>query len=252
MFDIHCHMMPTVDDGADSLETACAMARTAVEDGVRAVVLTPHCSVPGAPFHLLPEQILDKTAQFQAELFAQDIPLDVLPGAEVLATANFPALFARGEYLTLNRSRYFLVEFAFEEDAAFTLYITKTIAGAGLVPVIAHPERYLFLYRAPGLVQQWRRMGALLQVNKGSLSGRFGEDARYTAIRLLTSQNAALIASDAHGVNRRTPVLSRCKKAVENLCGVSYAKELFVRMPARILDDLPPDFRRSAAKGETP
>ena len=72
MFDIHCHMLPAVDDGADSTETACAMARAAAADGVRAVILTPHCSVPGAQFHLLPEQILDRTAQLQAELFARD------------------------------------------------------------------------------------------------------------------------------------------------------------------------------------
>lgn len=248
MFDIHCHMMPAVDDGADSLEAACAMARAAAEDGVRAVILTPHCSVPGARFHLLPEQILDRTAQFQAELIERNIPLDILPGAEVLATPDFPSLFARGEYLTLNRSRYFLVEFVFEEDPAFTLYIVETIANAGLIPVIAHPERYRFVHRAPDLVQDWRRLGALLQVNKGSLSGRFGEDARYTATRLLTGRRASLIASDAHGVSQRTPMLFHCKKAVEKLCGTAYAKELFVRMPARILDDLPPDFRKPPAK----
>lgn len=250
MFDIHCHMLPAVDDGADSLETACAMARAAAADGVRAVILTPHCSVPGARFYLLPEQILDRTAQFQAELFERDIRLDVLPGAEVLATSDFPSLFARGEYLTLNRSRYFLVEFAFEEDPAFTLYIVETIASAGLIPVIAHPERYFFVYRVPDLLQDWRRLGALLQINKGSLSGRFGEDARYTATRLLTGRRASLIASDAHGVSRRTPILSHCQKAVEKLCGTAYSKELFVRMPARILDDLPPDFRKPPAKEE--
>lgn len=205
----------------------------------------------GAQFHLLPEQILDRTAQLQAELFVRDIRLDVLPGAEVLATPDFPSLFARGEYLTLNRSRYFLVEFAFEEDPDFTIYIVETIAGAGLIPVIAHPERYHFVHRAPDLVQNWRRRGALLQINKGSLSGRFGEDARYTATRLLTGRRASLIASDAHGLSRRTPILSHCQKAVEKLCGTAYSKELFVRMPARILDDLPPDFRKPPAREET-
>ena len=172
-------------------------------------------------------------------------------GAEVLATPDFPSLFARGEYLTLNRSRYFLVEFAFEEDPDFTIYIVETIAGAGLIPVIAHPERYHFVHRAPDLVQNWRRRGALLQINKGSLSGRFGEDARYTATRLLTGRRASLIASDAHGLSQRTPILSHCQKAVEKLCGTAYSKELFVRMPARILDDLPPDFRKPPAREET-
>lgn len=90
MFDIHCHMLPAADDGADSTETACAMARAAAADGVRAVILTPHCSVPGAQFHLLPEQILDRTAQLQAELFVRDIRLDVLPGRRFLPRRIFP------------------------------------------------------------------------------------------------------------------------------------------------------------------
>lgn len=158
MFDIHCHMLPAVDDGADSTETACAMARAAAADGVRAVILTPHCSVPGAQSHLLPEQILDRTARFRRSFCAED-SARCTAGAEVLATPDFPPLFAARRYLTLNRSRYFLVEFAFEEDPAFTIYIVETIASAGLIPVIAHPERYYFVHRAPDLVQNWRASG---------------------------------------------------------------------------------------------
>lgn len=248
MFDIHCHMLPDADDGADSIETACTMAQAAADDGVRAVILTPHCSAPDAPFYLPAEQILEKTERFKTELSLRSIALDVLPGAEVLATPQFPYFFAHETFLTLNGSRYFLVEFDFEEEPDFTLYILDLITAAGLVPIVAHPERYLFLETAPWLPKQWKQIGALLQLDKGSLNGHFGKDAQYAAVRLLTSHMADVIASDAHGPLRRTPVLSHCKNAVKKLCDEGYVKELFTKMPARILDDLPPDYRRCAGK----
>jgi protein-tyrosine phosphatase len=133
------------------------------------------------------------------------IDLQVYPGMEIFGTEHTAGLLQQGQLLTLNGSRYPLVEFDFVSDGQEETRILRSLLDAGYTPVIAHPERYQYVHDDPQLVNLWIQMGCLLQINKGSLLGRFGERIRQMAMELVGRGFATVVGSDAHYANVRTP-----------------------------------------------
>ena len=206
MIDLHCHILPGADDGSDSYDTSCRMAAMAADSGVRYVLATPHCNTHDPRKNYRSADLLRAVRALQAELDRWQIPVTVLPGAEVLLRENPQELLEQNLLQTLNDSRYLLVEFYFDEDPGAMSRRLSVIAAAGLIPVIAHPERYFAVQDVPALAQKWADRGWVLQLNKGSILGDLGEQAYDTAALLLRSGAAAVIASDAHDVWQRTPL----------------------------------------------
>ncbi|MCC6794809.1 MAG: hypothetical protein IT366_06795 [Candidatus Hydrogenedentes bacterium] len=204
LLDLHCHILPGVDDGAQSLEEALAMARYNVEDGVTCVVATPHCH---RYIHLLRSDIVPAVARFNEALRAAAIPLAVLPGSEiqVVDTEAYKREFEQGEYCHLGDGQEFtLLEFNWERalfphDAD---ELIRWIRGKGMTPIIAHPERYEFFWddlkRVAGLVEA----GAWLQVTVDSLIGNHGPAPLKAGGELLLRHEEIVLASDAHNLNR--------------------------------------------------
>ena len=118
MIDLHCHILPGVDDGAASDEESLAMARLAVESGVTAIAATPHCNLPGGPRNYVDAALRDRFLHLARLLVREEIPLRLYTGAEVYATPEVPALLRDRRLLTLGGSRYLLVEFGFDEPRA--------------------------------------------------------------------------------------------------------------------------------------
>ena len=116
MIDLHSHILPEQDDGAQSLRDSLEMARMAVESGVTAMVATPHCNIPGVYDNYYDTKFEENYQRVCNALEAEGIPLQLLCGMEVFATPDLPEMLAEGKLLTLNNSRYLLVEFPFEED----------------------------------------------------------------------------------------------------------------------------------------
>lgn len=237
MIDIHCHILPGIDDGAESAAVACKLARRAVERGVKTIVATPHCNLPYPhPFHR-GWRYRESLAMFRALLRQEGIPLEILPGAEVFA--NRETLRERldeGSLMTLNHSRYLLVEFPFRASEGEINSLLREIAKRGLVPVIAHPERYVALQNHSALAAQWYEAGYVLQVNRPSLEGTLGYGAMDTAYELLSMGLAHVVASDAHDLYYR-PTGLRCER-LEQCCSESYLHELLIENPRRIISDL--------------
>lgn len=231
--DIHTHILPGVDDGAHSMEDALAMAQMAVESGVHTVVATPHSSREPRFASLVESRV----RAFQYRLRCEEIPLRVLPGMEIFATEATPALLAEGALLPLNGTRYALVEFAFEEDPAFIEEILHGIRAVRFVPVVAHPERYACVADDPRLAADWRRDGCLIQVNKGSLLGRFGEEIRDTAVRLLRENVVTAIASDAHSPVMRTTEMASAARYLKETFSPAIERALLFENPRRLLAD---------------
>ena len=125
-------------------------------------------------------------------------------------------------------------EFAFGEDPMFVRHVLGRISEKGLVPVLAHPERYFFVQQNPRMIYDWVMSGCVIQINKGSIIGRFGEDAAKTARLLVGHDLVHCVASDAHGTDVRTPVLSEAYDAICVNFGRECAKRLFYTNPAHI------------------
>ena len=205
MLDLHCHILPGLDDGAANVEVSLAMAAMAADSGVTHVFATPHCNTRNVRQNFRSRSLIAAYTDLQDALDEAGIPVKILSGAEVLARGHFAEHLAAGDFMTLNGSRYLLVEFYFDEDPDYMERCLSAVEARGLVPVIAHPERYYPVQRAPELAQVWAERGWILQLNKESLLGGHGEDAFNAASLLLRRGAVAVIASDAHHFRWRTP-----------------------------------------------
>ena len=201
MIDLHCHILPGFDDGARHEEEAIDMAVLAARSGVSGVVATPHCIDGGT------QEVLAGVRQLQQWLLESRVNLQIYPGMEIFGTEHTARLLQQGRLLTLNGSRYPLMEFDFVSDGQEETRILQSVLDAGYVPLVAHPERYQYVKEDPYLINLWTKMGCLLQVNKGSLLGRFGEGSRLLAMELVGRGFAAVVGSDAHYAGARTPWL---------------------------------------------
>jgi protein-tyrosine phosphatase len=236
MIDLHSHILPGQDDGAQSLRDSLEMARMAVDSGVVAMVATPHCMDNRtrevyAAWKLLGEALKES-----------GIPLRLFLGMEIFGTPDTARLLREKKLFTLNGSRYPLVEFSFQSDGQEETAILRSIRKAGYRPVVAHPERYAYVQQDPGIINRWYRMGCLLQVNRGSLMGRFGGRAQETAMELVDRGFATVVASDAHSPQMRTPWMEDVRELLSSEISPLCARVLLKDNPKRILrnEDMPP------------
>lgn len=239
MTDIHCHILPFVDDGAQSMEQAVEMARMASASGVTTLIATPHCNLPGADKNYFSPSLLDGFSALRKAVKAAGIPLTILPGAEILCTPEVPGLLSAGLLPTLAGSRYLLLEFFFDEETDYMDELLRAVSAQNRIPVIAHPERYEAVQRNPRVVERWFREGYVIQLNKGSVLGRLGRRAEYTAHWILERGLAHTVASDAHGTEERTTDMFLLEEYLYRLCPEAYADILLRRNPARIAADRP-------------
>ena len=239
MIDLHCHILPGVDDGAASEEESCMMARMAAESGVTALAATPHCGVPGQFENFADERLMDRFSALERLLEREHVPLRLYTGMEVFVTEQTPRHLREGRLLTLGGSRYLLVEFGFDEEPDFAERMLGELLEAGVVPVVAHPERYHFVQPQPACLLRWAEMGCALQVNKGSLLGRFGRRAAQAARWCLGEGCVHLLGSDAHSPWRRTPRMEEAWTYTADFDSPEIADFLLRDNPRRILEDQP-------------
>lgn len=238
MIDLHCHIIPWVDDGAESAREACRMAELSLRNGVDTIVATPHCNLQGARHNYRGRTYATVFSMFRALLIQHGIPLRVLPGSEVFAHgSNLRQLLEEKRVVTLNHSRYLLVEFNFQTAPEELNGLLSMVRGYGYIPVVAHPERYIAVQNAPGLAVQWYDKGYVIQLNKGSLMGRLGQTACDTAQYLLSTQTAHVIASDAHDVRGRAPGFHSLMPLLRETCSPGYIETLLEENPYRIVTD---------------
>lgn len=239
MVDLHCHILPDVDDGANTIDVSCEMAAIAAASGVDTIVATPHCNTRNEIKNYR-SPVLD--AQFRMLQEAFDfyrIPVRVLPGAEVMVRDDMAQLLSEQRFYTLAGSKYLLTEFYFDTPPEYINRELARIASAGFVPVIAHPERYFAVNNSPELVRDWHERGYVIQINKGSLLGRFTEDAYEVSRALLDMHIADVIASDAHHFETRTPDMSELCMWLEDYYSEDYIRLLVEHNPRRIIENLP-------------
>jgi len=238
VIDLHCHILPGLDDGARDLEVSLAMARQEAAQGVTVVACTPHI-LPGL-YHNSGPAIRRAISELQARLDREGIPLTLVSGADVHMAPAFVAGLRSGQLLTIADSRYVLVEPPHHtappqlEDFFFNLVV------AGYVPILTHPERLSWVPPRYETIKRLVHAGVWMQITAGSFAGAFGRNALYWAQRMLDEGCVHLIASDAHDAERRPPDLAAGRELVAKRVGPEEADHLVLTRPMGILKDESP------------
>jgi len=236
MLDMHLHILPGVDDGAYSEEISLEMAEIALDSGVTCVIATPHANQMGRFENFYTPEFAARFDRLR-ELFAlKQLPLKVLNGMEIMSSNDMAEKIKDGRLVGLNGTDRYLIEFPFEAGLGWINDRINDVIGLGKTPVIAHAERYDCVKRDPDLVSDWIGMGAVIQVNRGSLFGGFGRSAFAAADYLLNADMVDLIASDAHGSEWRTPFLLDSYDAIASRFGTERAFRLFEGNPKAIAE----------------
>jgi protein-tyrosine phosphatase len=204
MLDLHCHLLPGVDDGPTSLEEALAMARFCTEDGITYITATPHCH---RHLRLLRADILPHVARFNEELVRAGLPLVVLPGSEiqVMDTAGYRRDFEAGLFCHLGDGNAFtLLEFNWKEEVypADAPELVNWLLQRGMTPIVAHPERHGFFRDDWAWLTALTEAGALVQVTVDSLLGKHGPAPQTAGEQILRAFPEAVLATDAHNLQR--------------------------------------------------
>lgn len=239
MIDLHCHLLPGIDDGAKSLEMSLAMAQMAIDDGVTTIACTPHI-YPGMYENTAPG-IRVAIAALQSELDQRGMPLRLLEGADVHLEPDLVGSIRDGRIPTLGGSRYLLLEPPHHvapprfEASIFELMV------AGYVPVITHPERLTWIDDHYAMFTHLANIGVWMQITAGSVTGRFGRHARDWAERMLDDGVVDILATDSHHPQHRPPLLAEARAAAAARVGVDEATHMVVTRPRGIIDNVPPE-----------
>lgn len=232
LVDIHCHLLPGIDDGAADVAASLAMARQTVDSGVSHVVVTPHQL--GAFAHNSGDAIRSATRLLQAELDRNQISLTVSPGADVRIEDGMLEKLASGEVLTLgDHRRHVLLELPHE--LYFPLEpVLDGLAQQGMVGVLSHPERNAGLLKSPAIIDRLVDAGCLMQVTAGSLLGSFGSASKAMAESMALRGAIHFLATDAHSPRRRRPQLGEAMAAAASLVGEAAARLWCMDYPAAV------------------
>ncbi|WP_050614508.1 tyrosine-protein phosphatase [Bacillus testis] len=227
MIDIHSHILPGIDDGAQTLEDSLAMARQAVEQGISTIIATPHHR--NGKFENDKNSILLKVEELNREIERAGIPIRVLPGQECRIHGEVIDGFHNGEILTMNdNGKYVLIEFSSNHVPMYANQLLCNMQFEGILPIIVHPERNHKLLEQPELVYEMVEKGIFMQVTAASIVGAFGKKIQTFSMQMFEANLVHFIASDAHNVTSRGCKMKDAYKVIEKKFGseyVSYLKE---------------------------
>ena len=231
MVDLHCHILPGIDDGSKDIEETLEMARIAVSEGVHHIICTPHYIQYSDYYNK--KQVEALVDEMNERLNEEGISLTLSAGHEVYMTPDLPKLVQEGEVSTLNNTQYLLVEFPMNDIPLYAEDVFYELRLMGLTPILAHPERYPMIIENPNLLLKFLNLGVLCQANVGSIRGFFGERVKETVFKLIEHRMIHFIATDAHTPRNRSPKVQKALEAVTKL-DATLAQELFIENPLKV------------------
>lgn len=234
MIDIHAHILPVIDDGPQTIEESIEIAKRASEEGVKAIVATPH--VLEAITEDRWERIRDIFDQLKQRLISARIDIDIILGAELFISPELPAWIKRNRELTINSgNKYVLIELPLYEIPPFTEQTIFELLLQGIVPIIAHPERCMAIQQDTNRLSALVEKGVLTQANVGSLTGKYGKTSRKTAKTLLTLNLIHMLSTDVHSVSNGSCTLSQGMEIAAKVVGIERAKEMVTSVPEKVI-----------------
>ena len=213
MIDLHCHILPGIDDGAEDLDASIAMAEKAISQGITHILCTPHHNNGS---YINPKaEVLAHVAKLQAELDRHNLPLTLFEGQEVRITGSLIDEIKQDRILFADvGDTYILIEFPTMDVPAYTEQLFFELRALGKVPIIVHPERNAKFRENPNRLIPYLEMGCLAQLTAPSYVGIFGKSIQKTAKLMVEHHLVQMVASDAHGVHKRNFYL---KEAFEEI-----------------------------------
>ena len=234
--DIHCHVLPMVDDGAETMEMALDMLRIAAEEGIRKMILTPHQKADRKC--VTPEGIIRRMVLLQEEADKKGIPVKLFPGNEIFYRHGLAELLEQGKIRTLADSHYVLIEFLPGEDYAYIRDAVDRVASFGYWPVVAHVERYVNVIKDMEKAERLKEdVGCYFQVNASSVVGDQGFAAKNVVKKLLKAGLVDFVGTDAHSDGSRAPRLRKCAGYLEKKYGETMTRNLMRENAEAILED---------------
>lgn len=233
--DIHTHILPGVDDGAQEMAEALGLVKLAWENGTRTLILTPHYR--GIYKKNTPEQLRQRFELFCGTVSRQFPGMRLYLGHEIYYQVAVPERLAQGIVLPMCDSQYALLEFSGNSRRSQVVTGVSETTRNGFVPIIAHAERYEVFRKDRTLVNEVLEMGALIQLNADSVMGVHGFGVKRFCHELLKKEQAHFIASDAHDAKNRPPLLRKCFLYVHKKYGAEYAARVFYHNAQAVIEN---------------
>lgn len=236
MIDLHCHLLPGIDDGARDVNEALAMARAAYENGIRYSIVTPHIH-PGRYDNSV-QTIARSVAQFEIALSKAGIPLKLGMAAEVRLSPEILPMLENDEIPFLGQVdgfRVMLLEFPHSHIPPGADRMVQKLLDMNVRPLIAHPERNKDVMRKYSKIEPFIEMGCFLQLTASAVAGRFGKASHKRALQLLGSDAFMMLATDAHNLKARYPELREGYEAAVELVGPDEARKLVLHNPMKVV-----------------
>ena len=233
LYDIHCHSLPGVDDGARNMEESLWMLNKEYQEGVRHVILTPHFR-----YDMFEPHMNIVTRQFmqlrRAAMNIGDEGMRLYLGCELHSSMDMVECLKKGRRLTLAGSRYVLVEFSNGDEKNYIEERVRSLLMNGFIPIIAHVERYKATRNDIGFLTELKDMGAHIQVNADTISGQDGFGAKTFARKVMKHGLLDFVGSDGHRKTERIPEIGKCVAKMEKTMGSEYVKKIFIKTPRKI------------------
>jgi len=232
-FDIHNHAMPDVDDGAHNLKESNRMLKAAYEEGIRSIILTPHCYPRFR--ETTPDELKEKHLKLQKLAHMIDRSFEIYLGNEIYYQHDVAELLHNRKIQTMAGSDYVLVEFSLSKDFRDIKNGLYELQMAGYLPILAHIERYKCFEKTFNHMVELEEMGVYLQVNASSVIGNNGLATKRFVKQALDEELVHFIATDAHGIWNRPPLIKKCVHYVSKKYGSERAGLLFYQHPMDII-----------------
>ena len=234
MIDIHCHLLYGVDDGAKDKQESIEMLKRAKEQGVDAIILTPHYRHGMFPYRI--DEIEYNFSTIKE--YANQIGIKLYLGTEYHVNSEIVENFRKGRCHTLGNTKYILTEYSHDTEFGYIRKMTNEVIANGFIPVIVHVERYACMIENIDNAGELRNMGAWIQSNADAVLGLEGYRTKKYCKKLLKNGWCDVIASDSHGINRRVCNMQKCLAYVGKKFGEAYADRLFTDNPKKIIDTI--------------
>jgi protein-tyrosine phosphatase len=231
--DIHCHILPGLDDGPEGLQESLAMVRMAADDGISHIFCTPHVH-PGVY-----ETNADSIKRARDELrVTVSNGIKLFFGGDVRITPDLPERLANREVPTLGGSPYLLIEFPPQIMPHYISGLIFNLTQKGLIPIVTHPERCIYLAKDFTALKVLRAQGCMVQLTAMSLTKDVSEQIRKITFAMIAKGLVDFIASDAHGTGHRSPILSKAYNEVLRRFGKDVTETIFFKNPLKILESV--------------
>lgn len=235
LIDLHSHILPGIDDGARDLAMSVEMARIAIADGIQLMACTPHIT-PGV-YDNDTGRIENAIIELRQVLEDEQLELELVMGADIHVSPEMGEQIIQGFWPRLGGTRYFLFEPPHRIMPPHLARFANGLLNQGLVPILTHPERLTWIEPNYDVICELGKLGVLVQLTAGSITGAFGKRAQYWSDRMLDENRVDIIASDAHNISGRPPILSRARDEIARRFGDEFALRLVDSNPRNVLND---------------